>query len=223
MGKPRAVSPRASRRDTLHDRQSRRRTSPARCTSAMRSTIRCRTSSSATNASARQGCLVGRRHGPCRHRDADGRRAPARRTSGQKRADYSREQFVDKVWEWKGESGGQITRQLRRLGARCDWARAVHDGPAFHQGGGQGVRRPAQKGLLYRDKRLVNWDPRSRPRSPTSRSRPRSRVNGQVLAPRLPRWRDGSGARSRSRRRAPRRCSPTWRWRCIPMTNATRR
>ena len=40
----------------------------------------------------------------------------------QKRTDFSRDEFVDKVWEWKAESGGAITRQLRRLGASCDWA-----------------------------------------------------------------------------------------------------
>ncbi len=78
-----------------------------------------------------------------------------------KRTNYSREQFVEKVWEWKAESGGQITRQLRRLGASCDWKneRFTMD---------EGFTRAVVKvfvqlyrdGLLYRDKRLVNWDPK---------------------------------------------------------------
>ena len=78
-----------------------------------------------------------------------------------KRTNYAREQFVEKVWEWKAESGGEITRQLRRLGASCDWAneRFTMD---------EGFTRAVLKvfvqlyrdGLLYRDKRLVNWDPK---------------------------------------------------------------
>ncbi|HEY0012872.1 MAG TPA: valine--tRNA ligase [Allosphingosinicella sp.] len=78
-----------------------------------------------------------------------------------KRTNYSREEFVAKVWEWKAESGGEITRQLRRLGASCDWGneRFTMD---------EGFTRAVLKvfvqlyrdGLLYRDKRLVNWDPK---------------------------------------------------------------
>ncbi|MEA3041684.1 MAG: valyl-tRNA synthetase [Sphingomonadales bacterium] len=78
-----------------------------------------------------------------------------------KRTNYTREEFVAKVWEWKAESGGQITRQLRRLGASCDWAneRFTMD---------EGFTRAVVKvfvqlyrdDLLYRDKRLVNWDPK---------------------------------------------------------------
>ncbi|HYJ29220.1 MAG TPA: class I tRNA ligase family protein, partial [Allosphingosinicella sp.] len=78
-----------------------------------------------------------------------------------KRTNYTRDEFVAKVWEWKAESGGEITRQLRRLGASCDWAneRFTMD---------EGFTRAVLKvfvqlyrdGLLYRDKRLVNWDPK---------------------------------------------------------------
>ncbi|WP_294174099.1 valine--tRNA ligase [uncultured Sphingomonas sp.] len=79
----------------------------------------------------------------------------------QKRTDFTRDEFVQKVWEWKGESGGQITRQLRRLGASCDWA-----GERFTMD--EGFSRAVthvfvelhRRGLLYRDKRLVNWDPK---------------------------------------------------------------
>ena len=79
----------------------------------------------------------------------------------QKRTDFSRDEFVQKVWEWKAESGGAITGQLRRLGCSMDWAneRFTMD---------DGMNRAVAKvfvdlynqGLLYRDKRLVNWDPK---------------------------------------------------------------
>jgi len=77
-----------------------------------------------------------------------------------KRTNYTREQFVEKVWEWKAESGGQITRQLRRLGASCDWA---NERFTMDEGFSRAVLKVfvdlhARK-LLYRDKRLVNWDP----------------------------------------------------------------
>ena len=63
----------------------------------------------------------------------------------QKRTDFSREEFVAKVWEWKAESGGAITRQLRRLGASCDWAneRFTMD-EGFSPRRAQGVRRALQ-------------------------------------------------------------------------------
>jgi valyl-tRNA synthetase len=79
----------------------------------------------------------------------------------QKRTDFSREEFVAKVWEWKAESGGQITRQLRRLGASCDWS-----GERFtmDEGFSKAVLHTFvelhRRGRIYRDKRLVNWDPK---------------------------------------------------------------
>ncbi|HEX8512208.1 MAG TPA: valine--tRNA ligase, partial [Allosphingosinicella sp.] len=78
-----------------------------------------------------------------------------------KRTNYTREQFVEKVWEWKAESGGQITRQLRRLGASCDWAneRFTMD-PGFSAAVLKVFVHLYRDGLLYRDKRLVNWDPK---------------------------------------------------------------
>jgi valyl-tRNA synthetase len=78
-----------------------------------------------------------------------------------KRTNYSREEFVAKVWEWKAESGGQITRQLRRLGASCDWAheRFTMD-PGFVRAVTKVFVELYKRGLAYRDKRLVNWDPR---------------------------------------------------------------
>jgi valyl-tRNA synthetase len=79
---------------------------------------------------------------------------------GEKRTDYSRDDFIAKVWDWKAESGGEITRQLRRLGASCDWA---NERFTMDEGFSRAVLKVFvelyNQGLLYRDKRLVNWDP----------------------------------------------------------------
>ncbi|MEM8917531.1 MAG: valine--tRNA ligase [Pseudomonadota bacterium] len=79
----------------------------------------------------------------------------------QKRTDFSREEFVAKVWEWKEESGGAITRQLRRLGCSMDWA---NERFTMDDGMNAAVLKVFvdlyNDGLIYRDKRLVNWDPK---------------------------------------------------------------
>ncbi|MBU6472149.1 MAG: class I tRNA ligase family protein, partial [Alphaproteobacteria bacterium] len=79
----------------------------------------------------------------------------------QSRRDMTREQFVEKVWEWKAESGGAITQQLRRLGASCDWSRERF---TMDEGLSRAVLKVFvelhKQGLIYKDKRLVNWDPR---------------------------------------------------------------
>jgi valyl-tRNA synthetase len=82
-------------------------------------------------------------------------------SQGVKRADMGREAFVEHVWEWKAQSGGAITRQLRRLGASCDWAneRFTMD-PGFSAAVLKVFVQLYRDGLLYRDKRLVNWDPK---------------------------------------------------------------
>jgi valyl-tRNA synthetase len=76
------------------------------------------------------------------------------------RRDMGRDAFVDKVWEWKAQSGGTIVNQLRRLGASCDWSRERF---TLDEGLSAAVRRVFvtlyKQGLMYRDKRLVNWDP----------------------------------------------------------------
>ncbi len=78
-----------------------------------------------------------------------------------KRTNYSREEFVDKVWEWKAESGGTITRQLRRLGCSMDWSREQFTmDPHFTKAVIKVFVDLYNQGLLYRDKRLVNWDPK---------------------------------------------------------------
>ncbi len=78
----------------------------------------------------------------------------------QKRTDFTREEFIAKVWEWKAESGSTITSQLRRLGASCDWA---NERFTMDEGFSKAVIKVFvdlyNEGLLYRDKRLVNWDP----------------------------------------------------------------
>ncbi len=78
-----------------------------------------------------------------------------------KRTDLGREAFLERVWQWKDESGGQITRQLRRLGASCDWA---NERFTMDEGFSKAVTKVFvelyRRELLYRDKRLVNWDPK---------------------------------------------------------------
>jgi valyl-tRNA synthetase len=82
-------------------------------------------------------------------------------SQGVRRTDMGREAFIEHVWEWKAQSGGAITRQLRRLGASCDWAneRFTMD-PGFSAAVVKVFVQLYRDGLLYRDKRLVNWDPR---------------------------------------------------------------
>src|SRR4051794_35501629 len=80
--------------------------------------------------------------------------------AGQAKADIGREEFVARVWQWKEQSGGTITRQLRRLGASPDWRRERF---TMDPGLAAAVRRVFvqlyREGLIYRDQRLVNWDP----------------------------------------------------------------
>ncbi|MEL7188564.1 MAG: valine--tRNA ligase [Pseudomonadota bacterium] len=78
-----------------------------------------------------------------------------------KRTNYTREQFIDKVWEWKAESGGQITHQLRRLGCSMDWSREQFTmDEHFTKAVLKTFVDLYNDGLIYRDKRLVNWDPK---------------------------------------------------------------
>ncbi|KGE78984.1 valine--tRNA ligase [Halomonas salina] len=79
---------------------------------------------------------------------------------GKSRHDLGREAFTDKIWEWKHESGGHITRQLRRMGASVDWSRerfTMDDG--FYKAVQEVFVRLYEEDLIYRGKRLVNWDP----------------------------------------------------------------
>jgi len=76
------------------------------------------------------------------------------------RHDYGREKFIEKIWEWKEESGGTITRQLRRMGSSLDWNKERF---TMDDGMSDAVQevfiRLYEEGLIYRGKRLVNWDP----------------------------------------------------------------
>ncbi|MEL0617417.1 valine--tRNA ligase [Cobetia marina] len=79
---------------------------------------------------------------------------------GKTRHDLGREAFTDKIWEWKEESGGNITRQLRRMGTSIDWSRerfTMDDG--FYKAVQEVFVRLHKEDLIYRGKRLVNWDP----------------------------------------------------------------
>jgi valyl-tRNA synthetase len=80
--------------------------------------------------------------------------------AGTSRTELGREKFLEKVWEWKAESGDSISQQLERLGSSVDWSRERF---TMDKGLSQAVRevfvRLYQEGLIYRGKRLVNWDP----------------------------------------------------------------
>ncbi len=80
---------------------------------------------------------------------------------GTDRHDLGREQFIERVWQWREESGGQIINQLKRLGASCDWQRERF---TMDEGLSKAVRevfvRLYEDGLIYRDNRLINWCPR---------------------------------------------------------------
>ena len=80
---------------------------------------------------------------------------------GKDRHDLGREEFIERVWKWKAESGGQIIGQLKRLGASCDWERERF---TMDEGLSRAVRTVFVKlyedGLIYRDNRLINWCPR---------------------------------------------------------------
>ncbi|MFP1747206.1 valine--tRNA ligase [Lonsdalea quercina] len=82
---------------------------------------------------------------------------------GKTRHDYGREAFIDKIWQWKEESGGTITRQMRRLGNSVDWERERF---TMDKGLSDAVKevfvRLYKEDLIYRGKRLVNWDPKLR-------------------------------------------------------------
>ncbi len=81
-------------------------------------------------------------------------------TEGKSRHDLGRDAFIGRIWDWRKESGGNITRQLRRLGSSLDWE---HERFTMDEGLSNAVKevfvRLYEEGLIYRGKRLVNWDP----------------------------------------------------------------
>ncbi|HEV7608616.1 MAG TPA: valine--tRNA ligase [Steroidobacteraceae bacterium] len=79
---------------------------------------------------------------------------------GTNRHELGREQFLERVWKWKGESGSTITRQMRRLGTSVDWSRDRFTmDPELSRAVTEVFVRLHEEGLIYRGKRLVNWDP----------------------------------------------------------------
>tara|TARA_R110000772_G_scaffold141115_3_gene250668 strand:+ start:33868 stop:36702 length:2835 start_codon:yes stop_codon:yes gene_type:complete len=79
---------------------------------------------------------------------------------GTSRHDLGREEFLRRVWDWKAESGGNITRQIRRLGSSVDWSRERFTmDPGLSAAVGEVFVQLYDQGLIYRGKRLVNWDP----------------------------------------------------------------
>ena len=175
------------------------------------------------------------------------RQEPDRRKIG-------REKFVEKVWAWKAESGGTIINQLKRLGASCDWSRERF---TMDEGLSRAVLKAFvdlhEAGLIYKDKRLVNWDPEFQSAisdlevemvevkgsfswTPGDPEKPfDAKALGKVLdrnpsgtsitsAIRSPpRCRATTRTTSSSPPRGPRRCWATRRLPCIPRTSATRR
>ena len=82
---------------------------------------------------------------------------------GLSRWDLGREKMVEKIWEWKEHHGGIILKQLRHLGASCDWTRERFTlDPGLSRAVATMFKRLYEKGLIYRGKRIVNWDPSSR-------------------------------------------------------------
>ncbi|MFK7877198.1 MAG: class I tRNA ligase family protein, partial [Paracoccaceae bacterium] len=91
--------------------------------------------------------------------------------TNQRRTEFTREEFTQKIWDWKAQSGGTIRDQLKRLGASCDWSREAFTmsgapgapadvaGGNFHDAVIKVFVKMYEDGLIYRGKRLVNWDP----------------------------------------------------------------
>ena len=136
---------------------------------------------------------------------------------GLSRHDLGRETFVERVWEWKAESGGAILGQMRRLGDSVDWSRERF---TMDEGLSRAVqtifKRLYDDGLIYRAERIINWCPRCLTALSRHRGRAHRRRRRAGLDP-LRRRR----ARSWSPPPGPRRCSATPRWPCTPTTSAT--
>ena len=137
------------------------------------------------------------------------------KAAGQTRHDLGREEFIERVWQWKEESGSTITHQMRRLGAAADWSRERF---TMDEGLSAAVLetfvRLHEDGLIYRGKRLVNWDPKLGT-AVSDLEVDSDEEQGKIWEIRYP-LADGSGLRLSSRRRGPRRCSATRRSRCNP-------
>ena len=136
---------------------------------------------------------------------------------GLSRHDLGRERFVERVWQWKAESGGAILGQMRRLGDSVDWDRERF---TMDEGLSRAVltifKRLYDDGLIYRAERIINWCPRCLTALSTSRS----------STPKTPAsWSASATATATTRSwwppPGPRRCWATPRWPCTPTTSAT--
>ena len=128
------------------------------------------------------------------------------KAAGITRHDLGREAFVERVWAWKNASGGAITNQMRRLGAAADWSRERF---TMDEGLSAAVRetfvRLYDDGLIYRGKRLVNWDPKLMT-AVSDLEVDNEEEQGRIWEICAIRW-PTARARWSSRRRVPRRCS----------------
>ena len=160
IGRPRAVPARAAGRGAVDDRHAaaqRHRLAAHRPCARQYAAGR----PDPPRADARQGRAVGGRHRPCRHRHADGRRAQPRRARGSSAPRSAARPSSSMCGSGRRSRAAQITRQLRRLGARCDWA---NERFTMDEGFSKAVIKVFvelyKRRLLYRAKRLVNWDPK---------------------------------------------------------------
>ena len=132
-----------------------------------------------------------------------------------------REAFLERVWKWKAESGGTITRQLRRMGACLDWSRERF---TMDEGLSVAVREVFvtlhRQGLIYRDRRLVNWDPKFQTAISDLEVESRE-VKGSLWHLRYPVEGEPGRLPRRSRPRGRRRCWATPPWPCTRTTTAT--
>ena len=137
------------------------------------------------------------------------------------RRELGREEFVKRVWEWKEESGGAIVNQLKRLGASCDWSRERF---TMDEGLSRAVLKVFvdlhEQGLIYSDKRLVNWDPKFQT-AISDLEVQQVEVKGSLWHIRYADRGRARALRSRSRPRGPRPCWATWPSPCIPTTSAS--
>ena len=168
-----------------------------------------------------QGRALGRRHGPCRHRHPDGGRAAAERAPAEAhrfhpRGIHRQGLGMEGRKRRRDHPPAAAARRLVRLGER-----ALHHGRGLQPRRAQGVRRPLQPEAALSRQAAGELGPG--PQDRDLRPRGRDQRDQFAFLAFLPIRSRTARARSRSRRRGPRRCSPTWRWRCIPRTRATRR
>ena len=126
-----------------------------------------------------------------------------------------REEFIKRVWEWKAESGGTIIGQLKRLGASCDWSRERF---TMDEGLSRAVLKVFvelyREGLIYKDKRLVNWDPKLQT-AISDLEVEQVEIKGHLWHIKYPIEGSRRDLHSSSPRRGPRPCWATPRSRCI--------